>query len=93
MKKSTETKSKRVSFQIANEPGSNVFVAGSFNNWDATQLQMRDNPDSGVYKIVLLLPPGRHEYKFVVNGEWRMDPGCSEWAPNNMGTLNSVVSV
>ena len=59
---------KKVGFQLTAEPGSEVFVAGTFNQWDAGQHRMRDNPHSGVYRIALVLPPGRHEYKFVVDG-------------------------
>ena len=92
-KQAPAKQAKKVTFKIATDPGSKVFVAGSFNNWDVDQLQLRDNPDSGEYKITLPLPPGRHEYKFVVNGEWRLDPNCPDWQPNSMGTLNSVVSV
>ena len=93
MKGASSKKMKKVSFVLATEPGCDVFVAGSFNNWDPAQHRLRDNPDNGVYKIALPLPPGRHEYKFVVNGEWRLDPSCPDWLPNDMGTLNSVVSV
>jgi 1,4-alpha-glucan branching enzyme len=84
---------KEVSFQFTSEPGSKVFVAGSFNNWDPTQYQMRDNPGSGHCKITLVLPPGRHEYKFVVNGEWCADPNGAECIPNDQGSVNSVISV
>lgn len=54
---------------------------------------MRDNPDGGVFKTALFLPPGRREYKFVVNGEWRADPECPELATNGRGSLNSVITV
>jgi 1,4-alpha-glucan branching enzyme len=84
---------KKVNFQVTAEPGSDVFVAGSFNNWNPTQYRMRDNPGSGHCKAALSLPPGRHEYKFVVNGEWRLDLNCAEWEPNDQGSLNSVVHV
>ncbi len=93
MTKSTGSKGKRITFQVSAEPGSDVFVAGSFNNWNPTQFRMRDNPGSGHCKTTLVLPPGRHEYKFVVNGEWRVDPNSAEWTPNDQGTMNSVVSV
>ncbi len=56
-------------------------MAGSFNNWDPKQHQMSDNPGSGHCKITLVLPPGCHEYKFVVNGERRADPNCDALAP------------
>ncbi len=86
-------KGKKINFQLLAEPGSEVFVAGTFNNWDPRQHQLRDNPGSGHCKIMLALPLGRHEYKFVVNGEWRLDPTCPDWAPNDQGTLNSVIAV
>ena len=90
MKKAKGSKVRKVNFEIKARPGSEVFVAGSFNNWDPKKNPMRDNPDSGHYKTKLVLPSGRYEYKFVVNGEWCVDPNCSEWAPNDQGTLNSV---
>lgn len=94
MKKSAGGKGKKVSFQVTAEPGSEVFVAGSFNNWDPKQYRMSDNPVNGHCKTTLVLAPGRHEYKFVVNGDWRADPAaCAESAPNDQGTLNSVIVV
>ena len=93
MKKTESSKGKKVSFQVTAEPGSEVFVAGSFNDWNPTQCRMRDNPGSGHCKTTLVLPPGRHEYKFVVNGEWRVDPACAESVPNDYGALNSILTV
>jgi 1,4-alpha-glucan branching enzyme len=84
---------KKVGFQVTAEPGSDVFVAGSSNNWDPTQYRMRDNPGSGHCKTTLVLPPGRHEYKFIVNGEWREDTNCAESVPNDQGSVNSAVTV
>jgi 1,4-alpha-glucan branching enzyme len=93
MKKMAAGKGRKVSFQVASEPGSEVFVAGSFNNWDPKQHSLRDNPDSGRYKTTVVLPPGRHEYKFIINGRWCADPNCPDWAPNDHGSLNSVITV
>lgn len=90
MKKSV---SKKVEFRLAAEPGSDVAVAGSFNDWDPKRHPMKHNPKKGFHMSVIALPPGKHEYKFVVDGEWRMDPTCGEWVPNTHGTLNSVVIV
>jgi 1,4-alpha-glucan branching enzyme len=93
MKKTEGKKGKRVVFQLEVEPGSEVFVAGTFNEWNPGQYALRDNPNSGVYKTTLALAPGRHEYKFVVNGEWRTDPNCAEYAPNDRGSVNNVILV
>lgn len=87
------TNGKKISFQIKAEPGSAVFVAGTFNQWDPTQYPLRDNPDRGEFKTKLAVPPGRHEYKFVVNGAWHADPNCPAWALNRHGSLNSILTV
>jgi 1,4-alpha-glucan branching enzyme len=93
MKKAGRRNGRKVSFQLTTDPGREVFVAGTFNNWDPKQYRMSDNPGSGHWKTTLVLPPGRHEYKFVVNGEWRADPNCPESVPNDQGSLNSVITV
>lgn len=93
MKKPEDRKGKKVELQLVTEPGSDVFVAGTFNNWDPKVTPMRDNPDAGHYKAVLRLPLGQHEYKFVVNGEWHMDPNNPNWTLNNLGSLNSLITV
>ena len=84
---------KRVRFDISVEPGQEVFVAGTFNNWNPTANPLKDNPGSGHCKATLLIPPGKHEYKFVVNGAWSMDPKCPDCVPDGYGSLNSVLFV
>lgn len=84
---------RQIQFDLTVQPGSQVFVAGTFNNWNPTANPMKDNPGSGHCKATLPLPAGRHEYKFVVNGIWIMDPSCAEWVPNSCGSLNSVLHV
>lgn len=53
MKRSAGTKGKKVGFQLAAEPGGEVFVAGSFNNWDPKQYRMSDSPGTGHGKTTL----------------------------------------
>lgn len=46
-----------------------------------------------IWTIEVDLPPGRHEYKFLVNGgEWWNDPRAPK-VPNVWGTENSYVDV
>ena len=93
MKLLAMTTERRVRFDLSVEPGSRVFVAGSFNNWNPTANPLKDNPGSGHCKATLSLPAGRHEYKFVVNGVWMLDPHGTDWAPDGYGTMNSVLHV
>lgn len=93
MKSTDGCRGKKVTFEVAAESGSEVFVAGTFNDWDPKRHPMRSDPASGRYKATLVLPRGRHEYKFVINGEWCADVNSPEWVPNSQGSLNSVVAV
>ena len=86
------TGKKKVAFKFQAEPNAEVYVAGSFNNWDATKNKLQSD-GSGNYSASILIPKGHHEYKFVVNGNWCVDPSCPEWSPNAHGSLNSVINV
>ena len=63
-------------------------VAGDFNDWQPTV--MRKQKD-GSYVANVEATPGVLQYKFIVVGEWVADPDNSTWAPNQFGTMNSVV--
>ena len=93
VKNKTKTTRKRVTFQLKAQPGSEVFVAGDFNDWDPKARRLKDKDDSGVYATTMLLKPGEYQYKFVINGHWGIDPECEEWVPNSMGSLNSVIKL
>jgi 1,4-alpha-glucan branching enzyme len=85
-------KPRKVKFRVKAANGSNVFLAGSFNNWDPKAIALKHNGD-GNYEATLSLPPGRHEYKFVINGSWQNDEQCKQRVPNSCGSFNSVVEV
>ena len=80
-------------FSYDAERDSKVYVAGTFNNWNPTTHPLNHHPEDGVFKAALLLPPGVHEYKFVVNGRWHVDTRWPSCVPNDCGTLNNVVRV
>jgi 1,4-alpha-glucan branching enzyme len=69
-------------------------VAGSFNGWDATRNPMSDPDKDGVWEATVLLPVGKAEYKFVVNGDqWFADDFAPDSASDGLGGQNSVVMV
>ena len=69
-----------------------VFVVGTFNNWQTAATPLKPAP-SGEWRGELKLAPGRYEYLFVVDGEWLPDPAARETTPNPFGGANSVVCV
>jgi len=84
-------KAKKTFFSLRCE-AQEVFLAGSFNQWNpkATPLQ-RDDTQHWQGEVPLL--PGTHEYQFVVDGRWMPDPLAPEAIPNPFGSVNSVVRV
>lgn len=83
--------SKKGSTKFSVKPASGakqVGVAGDFTDWKPSA--MRKQKD-GSFAATIAVPPGAHEYKFVVDGQWIVDPDNSKWAMNSFGTLNSVV--
>lgn len=83
---------KKITFKFKAELDSEVYVAGTFNNWDAAKNKLKSD-GFGNYSASISIPKGHYEYKFVVNGIWCVDPLCPEWAPNAHGSLNSVINV
>jgi hypothetical protein len=81
-----------VVFKFDAPPGTDVYVAGTFNGWDPTSLKLGDN-GKGTYTGTVLLPLGRYEYKFIVDGDWRNAPNGGKQVPNAFGTMNSVLVV
>lgn len=69
-----------------------VFVAGSFNDWQPFDFPLQKQAD-GRWAAELLIEPGRHEYRFVVDGEWTDDPMSPAFVSNPFGGLNSVLVV
>lgn len=50
----------------------NVYLSGNFNNWSPSELPMQKK-NTG-WQIPYVLGPGVYEYKFVVDGNWIIDP-------------------
>ncbi len=91
--KTNSAKRKRVKLQIKANPKSNVYVSGTFNEWSEDAKKLKDSDGKGNYTAILMLFPGEYQYKFIINGEWKIDSGCQNWIKNDFGTLNSLMKV
>ena len=65
-----------------------VSVAGDFNDWKPAAMKKQKD---GSFALTAAVAAGNHEYKFIVDGQWIVDPDNNKWALNPFGTLNSVV--
>ncbi len=69
-----------------------VFLAGSFNDWNPESLLMQRDAE-GNWRLRLPLAPGHHEYRFIADGVWSDDPHACAYKPNPWGWCNCVVEV
>lgn len=92
-------KKKKVVLNFEGEKGSEVLVAGSFNDWDlqpkkkGNKAKVLKEKDGGQFTINMFLPEGEYEYKFFVNGEWKEDSNAEVRKQNVFGTFNSILTV
>ena len=84
--------SPRVCLGLTHATAQEVCIAGSFNDWHPSVTPMV-RLDDGKWAKELALPPGRYEYRFVVDGQWVDDPAATELIPNPFGTPNAVLVV
>jgi 1,4-alpha-glucan branching enzyme len=77
-------------FELADQnDAKSVIVTGSFNNWSTRGYRMVKQ--GGKWIFPLFLKPGKHLYKFIVDGKWIIDPANDLYEPNEVGTDNSVL--
>jgi 1,4-alpha-glucan branching enzyme len=69
-----------------------VCVAGSFNEWNPARTPLT-RVDNGTWIGEITGISGRHEYLFVVDGQWLPDPNAPETVQNPFGGRNSVMIV
>jgi 1,4-alpha-glucan branching enzyme len=92
VKRKAEPKRRRTIFSISAPEAHEVFLVGDFNDWDVRKHPMKKEKN-GVWKKVTQLLPGRHEYKFLIDGQWHNDPASGWTCQNAFGTTNNVIEV
>lgn len=95
----SKTKAKSIEFNCRAPEAQAVHLAGTFNEWNTGSTPLTKGAD-GNWAVSVDLPPGRHEFKFVVDGEWCCEPGCDgtnnecpKCVPNSFGTMNRFIDV
>ncbi len=66
-----------------------VYVAGSFNNWNPVGTAMQ-KVDAG-WIAAIPLPAGKYFYKFIVDGNWMTDPNNNLSENDGQGNINSTL--
>ncbi|MBR0457648.1 MAG: glycogen-binding domain-containing protein [Victivallales bacterium] len=84
---------RKVVFTVKAPATSKVCLAGSFNDWNPEKKVLKYNKELQEFSGFLYLMPGKYEYKFVVDGVWRLDEANPNYVANDMNSMNSIVEV
>lgn len=67
-----------------------VSVAGAFNGWNPLLGEMTRREDLGIFEWRVETPPGRYEYRLVIDGVWQCDPYNPARVTNGLGGENNL---
>jgi 1,4-alpha-glucan branching enzyme len=81
-----------VEFILETASARRVLLAGDFNGWGVNDLPLREE-SPGRWRTRVALPPGTHQYRFIVDGQWVDDPRAGRTTPNSFGSCNCEVEV
>ncbi|KAI3756109.1 hypothetical protein L1987_55925 [Smallanthus sonchifolius] len=70
--------------------GRSVYLIGSFTGWSEHWPMTPVEGSPSVFQTICSLPPGYHQYKFIVDGEWRHDEH-QPFVTGNYGIVNTVL--
>ncbi|KAG6758880.1 hypothetical protein POTOM_035342 [Populus tomentosa] len=69
--------------------GRNVFLSGSFNRWGELIPMSPVEGCPNVFQAIYGITHGNHQYKFLVDGEWRHDE-LQPYTTTEYGILNTI---
>jgi 1,4-alpha-glucan branching enzyme len=69
-----------------------VHVVGDFCHWQTDHLPMRQASEHE-WVLMLRLPPGSYEFRYLANGQWFTDYAAFGVNPNQFREFNSVLRV
>ena len=83
---------KNIKFQLCDFPDAKtVVLSADFNDWSEHDFIMKKENDCWVY--YQRLSGGKYHYKFIVDGNWIIDPTNSVKEYDDSGNINSVCMV
>jgi len=80
---------KMQTFRFSAPAAQSVLLVGDFTHWQQKGIPLQKDSD-GVWTTSVELPPGKHTYRFIVDGDWRDDPECAVRIPNPFGGQDMV---
>lgn len=80
-----------IPFTIYAPHAESVFLAADWNGWSGTATPLVADPSTGIWSTQSRVPPGRHAYRFMVDGIPLPDPANDLVSIGPAGERNSVI--
>jgi chromosome partitioning protein len=90
---SSESEGPLRDFSLKMPSAKEVHLVGDFNNWSISNESLLWQKEEGTWEKRVFLGPGRHRYKFVVDGRWITDPTNDLVEQNPYGGADSVCDI
>jgi 1,4-alpha-glucan branching enzyme len=83
-----------VRFVFVHPSAHSVTLTGSFNEWSTSSHALTREQSSGVWTVVVPLPPGEYLFMYVVDGiQWISPEVAEDFVDDGFGVKNGVVVV
>ncbi len=83
---------KAQTFRFTAPGAATVLLVGDFTQWQTRPIPLKKGA-GGLWSTTVELTPGKHVYRFIVDGEWQDDPECTIHVPNPYGGKDMVRTV
>ena len=90
--KNNPSKGQEIVFEYFDPNAKAVFLCGDFNSWSILATPLRLDA-TGRWTVSVSLAPGRHEYRFLVDGLWCNDQRPVYLIDNTFGTQNCLIEI
>ena len=82
-----------VLFSYFDPSARDVQLVGDFSDWEPLHNSMTQDQGKHIWSGIIPLETGSYQYKFIVDGEWKIDPDNAEVVTTPMGARNSALKV
>lgn len=84
---------REVVFHMPAPQARSVALVGEFNQWRGEAAVRLEKGEDGVWRGRLRVPPGNYQYKYLVDGQWVLDPENPLRVVTDNGIVNSLIRV
>jgi len=88
----TPIRRRRVTLSVEALHAETVSLMGDFNQWNEKKHPMKKGKH-GRWEKIIVVQPGRYEYRFLVDGQWQNDPNNDQVCTNRFGSTNNILEI